>query len=109
MGRKKRNAWVRRDTRYAQILLACVALERRGKRPTVASIAREIGMSVSGHLRAIIYDVVDLGYLHRLDEVHWNGRDAKVFLVNHEALQSNCPEWFKQVRSLIGVQRKLEL
>jgi hypothetical protein len=107
--RKQRNQWVRRDDRYPQIIKACIVIERRGQRPTVASIAKYMGLSVSSHLRGIINELTVGEYpvLHKLEEVHWNGKKTYVYLVDHASLYANCYQWYNIIVAEIGVQTTL--
>jgi predicted transcriptional regulator len=106
---KKKNQWVRREVRYEQMVRSAMLIEHRGKRPTVATICKNIGISVSTHARSIINELSDKGYLHRLQTIHWNGRTSYVYLVNNEKLFADCPDWYKETAALIGIQLTLPM
>jgi len=104
---KQKQQYLKRTARYEKIMIAALLIERRGDRPTCARICRSMGVSVSTHMRNIINELTSEHqnpYLHKLTEVHWNGREVFVYIPNHEALRENCQEWYNNISCLIGLK-----
>lgn len=108
MGRKK-HQYVKREVRYEQFVRTAMLIENSGKRPTVASVCRLVGVAVSSHARQILNELSDKGYLYRLSEIHWNGRQSFVYLVNNEKLFADCPDWYRETAKVIGIQLTLPM
>jgi hypothetical protein len=109
---KQKHQYIKRADRYAQVIVACMVLEYRGERPTVSKICRYLDVAISTHMRKIINELTQENqnpYLNKLNEVHWNGLPKNCYLVNHDALRDNCPDWYREKMAIIGFQLPLSL
>lgn len=112
MGKKQKQPHVSRSERYGQIVLACLVIEARGARPTIASIAKHLNLAASSHLRKMVNELTRENqnpYLDKLSEVHWNGRTRFVYMPNHTALQKNCSEWYNEKVLLLKLNKSLAI
>lgn len=89
------------------MVIAAMQIEYENKHPTVSLVCNRLGMSVSTHARGIMNELADGGYLTKIESVHWNGRQAFVYQVNHEMLFRVCPDWYKEKAAIIGIQLTL--
>lgn len=107
MVKKKMFHRMERPNRFSQFIVAAMVIENRDIDPTVSSICKECGVSVSTHARNIINDIAKSGYLNKYQRLHWNGKMGYIYRVNHDALQRDCPEWFAEKAKLIGLRTRM--
>jgi hypothetical protein len=92
-----------RSERYQEVVAACIYIENVGRKPTVAAIAKYLGLSASSKLRGLVNEVAGDGFLHVTVEDKGNGWRRKYYIVNEDKLMIECKEWYSaRLRETVG-------
>lgn len=81
-GRVGRQLHFKREERLCQIVESVLMLERGGASPTIAAIAKEIGMRPSTLVRSMVNDLAQVGMFSKIETKHWNGAQKFVYKIN---------------------------
>ena len=103
-GRAVRN-YVDRETRGWQCIAAIVKLQAQGKRATAHSIAKELGMRPSTHLRNILHELwITLPGVHFIQRGMPNGVTCREFYMDTDQLYQYSLELFDTLATYVPLQ-----
>lgn len=93
-----------RDERLCQIVETVLILERGQESPTIARIAKRLGLSVSTRLRQMVNDLAKVGMFERIETLHWNKVPRMVYKINPRYTEIQDASEFIALCSSYGYQ-----